>query len=172
MTRSPIIEYAAQTIWQVKNKISPGLNWKFARISHEPFVIRKITPMNEIIMPIHCSSFSRSRMNTADSIAVTAGPVAAISVQFVIVEYLSPVNCDTLFMAMPVRPINSNGIIQFLGGMNFFSCLKYIIRNKIRLINRYRRHVSEAGVQLAIRIFMHRGWMPQNMVASDNSKYV
>ena len=123
-------------------------------------------------MPIHCNNFNRSRINIADKRAVTAGPVAAINVQFVMVEYLSPVNCETLLMAIPVSPINNNGIMQFLGGINFFSCLKYIIKNKIILMNKYLRQVSEAGVQLAINIFMQRGCMPQNIVARDNNIYV
>ena len=77
----PKMEYNAQTIWQIKNNVSPGLKLKFNNTSIEPFVIKKMTPIKEIKIPIHWMKFNRSWMNIVAINAVIAGPVAAINVQ-------------------------------------------------------------------------------------------
>ena len=74
-------------------------------MSSEPWLTTSMTPKNEITMPPHAMSDSRSRRNTAAKSAVIAGVVAEISVTFVTTVVLMPVNCSTQSRNMPKSPM-------------------------------------------------------------------
>ena len=53
-------KFEAFTNSKIKNNVSPKLKLKFNNTSIEPFVIKKMTPIKEIKIPIHWMKFNRS----------------------------------------------------------------------------------------------------------------
>ena len=101
---------------------------------------------------------------------MTVGEAAAIRVELVTVESLSPPNCTMLLTAMPESPISTIRS-QFRREMGRSSLCHSSMTNMTALMHRYRSSVSVTGVMLCISHLTNMGCMPQNIVASVRRRW-
>ena len=107
------MEYNAQTIWQIKNNVSPGLKLKFNNTSIEPFVIKKMTPIKEIKIPENVKIINKKAFYHCYSLK-----------NFVIPEGVTTIGDNVFERCGSLESINIPASVTELGKDSFRSCTK------------------------------------------------